>query len=76
MAIIKELKGDRPIIGERAFIAESAAIIGSVLRARVRPTPGAAGALGHQHPEQRGDGGHGAPHLPRPGGGRRRGAAR
>ena len=30
MAIIKELKGDRPIIGERAFIAESAAIIGSV----------------------------------------------
>ena len=30
MAIIKELKGERPIIGERAFIAESAAIIGSV----------------------------------------------
>ena len=30
MAIIKELNGVRPVIGERAFIAESAALIGSV----------------------------------------------
>ena len=30
MAIIKELKGDMPIVGERAFIAENAALIGSV----------------------------------------------
>ena len=30
MAIIKELKGDTPIVGERAFIAENAALIGSV----------------------------------------------
>lgn len=30
MAIIKELKGDRPIIGERAFLAETATIIGTV----------------------------------------------
>ena len=30
MAIIKELKGDRPVIGERAFLAETAAIIGTV----------------------------------------------
>lgn len=30
MAIIRELKGDKPIIGERAFIAENAALIGSV----------------------------------------------
>ena len=30
MAIIKELKGDRPVIGERAFLAETATIIGSV----------------------------------------------
>lgn len=30
MAIIQELKGDTPIIGERAFIAENAALIGSV----------------------------------------------
>ena len=30
MAIIRELKGDTPIIGERAFIAENAALIGSV----------------------------------------------
>lgn len=30
MAIIKELKGDRPVIGERNFIAENAVIIGSV----------------------------------------------
>ena len=30
MAIIKELNGVRPVIGERAFIAESAALIGTV----------------------------------------------
>lgn len=30
MAIIKELKGDRPIIGEHAFLAETATIIGTV----------------------------------------------
>ena len=30
MAIIKELKGDMPKIGERAFLAETATIIGSV----------------------------------------------
>ena len=30
MAIIKELKGDRPVIGERAFLAETATIIGTV----------------------------------------------
>ena len=30
MAIIKELKGDTPIIGERAFLAETATIIGTV----------------------------------------------
>ena len=30
MAIIKELKGDRPVIGERTFLAETATIIGTV----------------------------------------------
>lgn len=30
MAIIKELNGFKPVIGERAFVAESAAIIGNV----------------------------------------------
>lgn len=30
MAIIKELKGDMPKIGERAFLAETATIIGTV----------------------------------------------
>ena len=30
MAIIKELKGDMPVIGERAFLAETATIIGTV----------------------------------------------
>ena len=30
MAIIKELKGDKPVIGDRTFVAENAAIIGSV----------------------------------------------
>ena len=30
MAIIKELNGDRPVIGERAFLAETATIIGTV----------------------------------------------
>ena len=30
MAIIKELKGDRPVIGERVFLAETATIIGTV----------------------------------------------
>ena len=30
MAIIKELTGDRPVIGERAFLAETATIIGTV----------------------------------------------
>lgn len=30
MAMIKELKGDMPIIGERAFLAETATIIGTV----------------------------------------------
>ena len=30
MAIIKELKGDRPIIGERTFLAETATLIGTV----------------------------------------------
>ena len=30
MAIIKELKGDRPVIGERAYLAETATIIGTV----------------------------------------------
>ncbi len=30
MAIIRELKGDRPVIGERAFLAETATIIGTV----------------------------------------------
>ena len=30
MAIIKDLKGDTPIIGERAFLAETATIIGTV----------------------------------------------
>lgn len=30
MAIIKELKGDRPTIGERAFLAETATLIGTV----------------------------------------------
>ena len=30
MAIIRELKGDAPVIGERTFIAENAALIGSV----------------------------------------------
>ena len=30
MAIIKELNGERPVIGERAFLAETATIIGSV----------------------------------------------
>ena len=30
MAIIKELRGDMPIIGERAFLAETATIIGTV----------------------------------------------
>ena len=35
MAIIKELNGVMPEIGPRAFIAESAAIIGSVTWARI-----------------------------------------
>ena len=30
MAIIKELKGDMPVIGERAFLSETATIIGTV----------------------------------------------
>lgn len=30
MAIIKELKGDMPVIGKRAFLAETATIIGTV----------------------------------------------
>ena len=30
MAIIKELKGDTPVIGERAFLAQTATIIGTV----------------------------------------------
>ena len=30
MAIIKELKGDTPVIGERTFLAETATIIGTV----------------------------------------------
>jgi len=30
MAIIKELKGETPVIGKRAFIADNAALIGSV----------------------------------------------
>jgi carbonic anhydrase/acetyltransferase-like protein (isoleucine patch superfamily) len=30
MALIKELKGDMPVIGERAFLAETATIIGTV----------------------------------------------
>ena len=30
MAIIRTLKGDRPVIGERAFLAETATIIGTV----------------------------------------------
>ena len=30
MAIIKELKGDMPVIGERAFLAETATLIGTV----------------------------------------------
>ena len=30
MAMIKELKGDMPVIGERAFLAETATIIGTV----------------------------------------------
>ena len=30
MAMIKELKGDRSVIGERAFLAETATIIGTV----------------------------------------------
>ena len=30
MAIIKELNGDKPVIGERAFLAETATIIGTV----------------------------------------------
>ena len=30
MAIIQELKGDMPVIGERTFLAENAALIGSV----------------------------------------------
>ena len=30
MAIIRELKGDSPTIGERAFLAETATIIGTV----------------------------------------------
>ena len=30
MAIIKELKGDTPVIGKRAFLAETATIIGNV----------------------------------------------
>ena len=30
MATIKELKGDRPIIGERTFLAETATLIGTV----------------------------------------------
>ena len=30
MAIIKELKGDMPVIGEHAFLAETATIIGTV----------------------------------------------
>lgn len=30
VAIIKELKGDKPLIGERAFLAETATIIGTV----------------------------------------------
>ena len=30
MAIIKELKGDTPSIGKRAFLAETATIIGTV----------------------------------------------
>ena len=30
MSIIKELKGDKPVIGDRTFVAENAAIIGSV----------------------------------------------
>ena len=30
MAIIRELKGDRPVIGKRAFLAETATIIGTV----------------------------------------------
>lgn len=38
---------------------------GPSLRLGVCPAPGAAGAVGHQHAEQRGDGGHGATHLPR-----------
>uniref|UniRef100_A0A8B9SQG6 Retinol dehydrogenase 10 n=1 Tax=Anas platyrhynchos TaxID=8839 RepID=A0A8B9SQG6_ANAPL len=45
---------------------------GPPLRPRVRPAPGAAGAVGHQHAEQRGDGGHGAAHLPRARRGRQR----
>ena len=30
MAIMRELKGDRPVIGDRTFLAENAALIGSV----------------------------------------------
>ena len=30
MALIKELKGDRPIIGKRTFLAETATLIGTV----------------------------------------------
>ena len=30
MAIIKEVKGDRPMIGERVFLAETATLIGTV----------------------------------------------
>ena len=30
MSIIKELNGDKPVIGERAFLAETATIIGAV----------------------------------------------
>lgn len=45
---------------------------GPPLRPGVCPAPGAAGAVGHQYAEQRGDGGHGAPHLPGDGRGGRR----
>lgn len=30
MAIIKELKGERPVIGDRTFVADNASLIGSV----------------------------------------------
>ena len=47
MAIIKELKGDRPVIGERAFLAETSVLIGSVSIGEIGRADGCFLAIGY-----------------------------